>query len=155
MAFSYDFSNLSTTTSSGRLNSVRYLIGDTDSSDPLLQDEEVNFALSQNGTNIYNAASWCCKAIVAKFSRLVDTQLDGALSSKYSDRVKQYINLGIQIEQLGKKMSPNSFGLFAGGISLTEMYVAQQDPDRPSSSFRVGQFDNAGAVNSYFPDYPK
>jgi len=54
--WSYSVTDLNTTTASGRLNSVRLLVGDTDTSDQLVQDEEINFALAQANDNVYYAA---------------------------------------------------------------------------------------------------
>ena len=58
MAWSYETTDLGTATASGRLNAVRLLVGDTDITDPQVQDEEILFALAQEGNNVYYAASW-------------------------------------------------------------------------------------------------
>jgi len=152
--WSYSASNLNTTTASGRLNSVRLLVGDTDSADQLAQDEEVLFALSQANNNVYYAAAWLCRTIAAKFGRLVDTQLDGALSAKYSTRVKQYQQLATQIEAQGKKTSGKSLGVFGGGYSSSAMQVVNEDTDRVKPAFTIDQFDNVEAGNQYIPDEP-
>lgn len=152
--WSYSASNLNTTTSSGRLNTVRLLIGDTNSSDELVQDEEILFALSQSNNNIYTAAAWVCRVIASKFSRMVNTTLDGALSADYSDRSKQYQVLAVQIENQGKKTSGKSLGVFAGGISVASVTLANSDPDRVKPAFRVGQFDNVEAADQYIPEEP-
>ena len=154
MSWSYDVSDLNTTTSSGRLNSVRLLVGDTDTSDQLVQNEEITFALAQVGDNVYYAGSWICKAIAAKFSRVVDTQLDGALSARYSDRVKQYQLLSIQIETQGKKTSGKSLGAFGGGISVIDMTSARGNTDRVKPAFTIDQFENGEAVDQYITDEP-
>jgi hypothetical protein len=154
MAWSYDASDLNTTTASGRLNTVRLLIGDTDTTDQLMQNEEINFALSQVGNNVYMAAAWACRTVAAKFSRLVDTQLDGALSAKYSDKAKQYNLLAVQIEAQGKKVSGKALGVSAGGISLADMGVADADTDRVKPAFNINQFDNVEAGSGYIPDEP-
>jgi len=96
MSWSYDPNNLSTTTSSGRLNTVRLIVGDTETTDQLIQNEEIAFSLSQSNDNVYYAASLVCRLIAAKFSRLVDTSLDNAISAKYSTRAKQYQQLGLR-----------------------------------------------------------
>lgn len=154
MPWSYDSNNLSTVTVSGRLNTVRLLVGDTDTSDQLVQDEEITFALSQTGDNVYYAGSWVCRTIAAKFSRMVDTQLDGVLQANYSDRAKQYNQLASQIEAQGKKTSGKSLGVFAGGILKTDMYAAKVDTNRVESSFEIDQFDNVEAGGNYIPDSP-
>lgn len=152
MAWSYNAADLNTTTASGRLNTVRLLVGDTDSTDQLVQNEEIIFALSQVGNNVYYAGSWVCRVIAAKFSRMVDTQLDGALSANYSDRAKQFQQLSVQIEAQGKKTSGKALGVFAGGISVTQVAVANQDEDRVKPAFSINQFDNTEAADGYIPD---
>ena len=154
MAWSYNVADLNTTTSSGRLNTVRLLVGDTDTTDQLVQNEEVAFALAQVNDNVYYAGSWVCKAIAAKFSRMVTTTLDGALSSNYSDRAKQYQQLSIQIEAQGRKTSGKSLGVFGGGISVVAVEVVRENPDRIKPAFTIDQFENTGAVDQYITDEP-
>ena len=154
MSWSYSPSDLNTTTASGRLNSVRLLVGDTDTNDQLVQNEEITFALSQANNSIYYAASWICRTIAAKFSRMVDTQLDGALEANYSDRSKQYQQLATQIEAQGKKTSGKSLGVFGGGISSAAVSVAHADEDRVIPVFSINQFDNVEAGEGYIPDEP-
>lgn len=149
MAFTYDPSDLDTSTSSGRLNTVRLLVGDTDSSDPQTQDEEVQFALSQHSDNVYSASEFLCKIIAAKYSRLVTTQLDGVLQSNYSDLAKQYTILAMSIKQMGVD-ARGGLGLSAGGISAATMALADLDTDRVQPAFKIGQFDNP---TSYDPNW--
>ena len=153
MAWTYDATNLTNTTASGRLYSVRLLVGDTNSGDPQLQDEEITFSLGQNGDNIYNAAAFCCRLLASKYSRLVDTQLDGALQASYSDRMKHYNLLYTQISDLAKKVSGKALGVSAGGISVAAVEVVNADTDRVQPEFEVDQFDNPGAGKQYIPDY--
>jgi hypothetical protein len=154
MTWSYDATDLNTTTASGRLNSVRLLCGDTDTTDQLVQNEEINFGLSQTNNNVYYAASWVCRVIASKFSRMVDTTLDGALSAKYSERAKQYQQLAAQVEAQGKKTSGKALGVFGGGVSVVDVTIAHEDPDRVKSAFKIGQFDNVEAADQYIPDEP-
>ena len=141
MAFTYDPSDLDTSTSSGRLNTVRLLVGDTDSADIQTQDSEIQFALSQHSDNVYSAGEFICKIIAAKYSRLVTTQLDGVLQSNYSDLAKQYSSLASTIKDMGVSAS-GGLGMGAGGISITEMTLAEQDSNRVKPAFKIGQFDN-------------
>lgn len=154
MSWSYDPNTLNTTTSAGRINTVRLLVGDTDTTDQLVQNEEITFALSQTGDSVYYAAVWVCRAIAAKFSRMVTTTLDGALSANYSDRAQQYTKLAIQIESLGKKTSGKALGVSAGGISIAAMYVADATTDRVKPAFGTTQFDNTEAGEQFLPDQP-
>ena len=154
MSWSYSASDLTTTTSAGRINTVRLLVGDTDTTDQLVQNEEITFALSQTGDNVYYAAVWICRAIAAKFSRMVTTTLDGALSANYSDKAKQYNQLAVQVEAQGKKTSGKALGISAGGISVTAMDLANATTDRVTPAFGVTQFDNVEAGDGYIPEEP-
>jgi hypothetical protein len=151
MAYTYDPLDLITSTASGRLNVVRLLVGDNDLSAQQMQNEEIAFALSENGDNAYFSAAFCARLLASKYARMVNTQLDGALEAEYSDRVKQYTILAIQLSELGKKMGGRNMGVSAGGISRTAMNLANQDTDRPRPAFNVGQFDNLSQAG-YFPE---
>ena len=140
MAWSYDPTDLDVSTASGRLNSVRLLVGDTDTNDQQVQDEEITFALSQENDKVYAAASWVAKTLAAKFARYVDVDLDGQLEEKYSQLQKHYSALSKQLESLDKESSA-SLGVSAGGINKTIMRTNRRLPNRPKG-FYIGQYDN-------------
>lgn len=152
MSWSYDANNITTTSSSGRINSVRLLIGDTDGNDELVQDEEIVFALTQAGNNVYQAGSWSANVIAARFSRQVDTKLEGALSANYSNLSKQYRALSESLRVQGTKYS-NAFSVVAGGVSEATIKTNKQLTDRPNSAFYRGQFDNPPSNKKYIEDY--
>lgn len=154
MTWNYDPTNIGTDTPSKRLNAVRLLIGDTDTNNQILQDEEISFGLSQNSTNVYFTASWCCKVIASKYSSLVDVQLDGALSSKYSDLQKQYLRMADELEEQAKASS-GFINVYAGGISKTAVDNVRQNTDRIEPSFRRDRFWNPPSYsgNDYSEDY--
>ena len=153
MAWTYDETNLVTTTATGRLNVVRLLIGDTDTNDQLIKNEEITFALAQANDNVYFAASWSARTISAQFARRVTTKLDGALSANYSDLAKQYKALSDDLREQGQKYSMTSASLKAGGISNAAIDAAQALTDRPSAAFSKGQFDNPPNDSQYIRDY--
>lgn len=150
MAWSYDASNLDKTTASGRLNTVRLLVGDTNSVDQQAQDEEVLFALSETNNNVYYAAAWVAKTISSQYARKVDVSLDGALSAKYSDLSKQYKALSENLEYQGKK-SGAVVGIVAGGISKTDITTVRANTDRVEGSFRRDRFRNPPSYET--PEY--
>lgn len=150
MAWSYDPTDLNTTTESGRLNTVRLLIGDTDTTDQQVTNEEVTFSLSQNNDNVYLSGAWLCRIIAAKYSRLVDTQLSGALSSKYSDLQNRYLMLSNDLESQSKK-SYGSLGVIAGGIKISDIQAVRENTDRVPASFRRDQFKNPPTYST--PEY--
>ena len=51
---------------------VRFLVGDTDNDNPMLSDNEVGFALSENNNDIYMSAAYLCEALAAGFARDVN-----------------------------------------------------------------------------------
>ena len=138
--FTYDPDDLGITTASGRRNAVRFLVGDTDSTDVQVQDDEITFALAQSSDNVYEAGAYCCRAIAAKYSRRVDTELDGALSASYSDLHSHYMALAENLEAESKKQS--GLGIKAGGLSKADISVVRQDTDRVPPSFRRDRFRN-------------
>ena len=140
MTFTYDVDDLSTTTATGRKNAVRFLVGDTDSTDVQVQDDEIAFVLTESGDNVYEAGAYCCRAIAAKYSRRVDTELDGALSASYSDLHSHYLALAENLEAESKKQS--GLGVKAGGLSKAAISVVRQDTDRVTPSFRRDRFRN-------------
>lgn len=139
MAFSYDETNLSTDTAAGRLNAVRLLVGDTDTSDQQVQNEEIIFGLAQNGDNVYYTASWIARSIAAKYARLVDTDLDGQLSEKYSQLQSHYKGLSDTLEYQGKTTS-GGLGFAAGGLSRARMKAVKSNTDRTGSRIQRDQF---------------
>lgn len=115
---------------------VRFLIGDTDSSNELLQNEEIDTALSNEG-NKYAAAAVCADALAGKFSDEADKKV-GPLSISASQKADKYQKLADRLRaQIGRKVAA-----WAGGISESEMRDAEKDTDRVDTSFKRGQNDS-------------
>lgn len=150
MSWSYDPTDLDTNTASGRLNTVRLLVGDTETLDQQAQNEEVTFALTENGDNAYKAAAWVARTIASKYSRKVNTSLDGALKADYSDLAKQYLQLADNLEYQGKT-SGASMGVLAGGITKTSVEAVRANTDRIEGSFRRDRFKNPPSYQT--PEY--
>ena len=151
MSWSYNATDLGTDTGSGRLNSVRYLVGDTQTSDEQVQDEEIVFALAQTSDNVYNAAAFVANTIASKYSRLVTTKLDGALSSNYSELAKSYRILATELKTLGQRYNSAGLGFFVGGVLISEVDAVRSNTNRISSSFRMDRFRFPGG--NYEADY--
>lgn len=150
MSWSYDATDLDNTTASGRLNTVRLLVGDTDTNDQQVQNEEITFSLSENGDNTYLSAAWIARAIASKYARLVTTKLDGALSSNYSDLSKQYQHLADQLEYQGKTNGA-AVGILAGGITKSGIEAVRSNTNRIEGSFRRDRFKNPPSYDT--PEY--
>lgn len=150
MAWSYDPTDLDKDTASGRLNTVRLLVGDTDTSDQQAQNEEITFALSETNNNVYYAASWVARTIASQYARKVNTEVDGALRADYSDLSKQYSTLSDKLEFQGKK-SGAVVGVLAGGITKSGINTVRTDTDRVEGSFRRDRFRNPPSYET--PEY--
>lgn len=152
MAWSYDETDLNTTTLSGRLNTVRLLLGDTDTNDQQVKNEEITFALDQSNNNVYFAAAWCARTIASQYARKVNTQIDGALSADYSDLSNQYSKLAENLEYQGKKVSA-TLGVKAGGLTKSGVEAVRGNTNRIEPSFRRDRFRNPPDYNTDDTDY--
>ena len=150
MAWSYDPTDLDTTTASGRLNTVRLLVGDTETLDQQVQNEEITFALSQNGDNVYYSAGWTARTISSQYARKVNTSLDGALKADYSDLMKHYSTLADNLEYQGKT-SGAAVGVLAGGITKSGIGAVRANTNRVEGSFRRDRFKNPPSYQT--PEY--
>jgi hypothetical protein len=133
MTWSYN----ATLAGDGATNTVRMLIGDTVSADPLLQDEEIAAQIARFPCVEY-AASAAAGSIYAKFARLADVT-DGDVSVKYSQKAAQYSALAVRLA--GEAVTGAAPAPFVGGTSIAENEAARCDPDRPADSFYVGLHD--------------
>lgn len=150
MTWTYDPTNLGTSTVAERLDTVRFLVGDTDTLDQQVQDEEIAFALEENSNNVYLSAAWVSRAIASKYARRVTTQLDGALSANYSDLAKQYMHLADQLEYQGKTNGA-AVGILAGGITKSGIEAVRANTNRIEGSFRRDRFRNPPSYQT--PEY--
>lgn len=137
--WTYDSEVLGVSTAGERRNSVRFLVGDTDDTDQQVQDEEVAFALSQTGNNVYYAGAFVAEGIAAKFARLVTSEVDRTLRIRYSDMQAQYRALAKDLRE--QAMRIGGLGVKAGGVNTLDMAVARSNPVRPSATYK-GEFDD-------------
>ena len=151
MAWTYDPSDLTTGTASGRLNVVRLLVGDTDTNDQQVQNEEITFALSETSDNVYNAGAWVATILASKYASRVDTDIDGQLSEKYSQLQEHYKGLSVSLSQQGKRLSGTGLGMSAGGLSVSDINAVRSNTDRVTPSFRRDRFRIG--TNEYLGEY--
>ena len=137
--WSYDPEVLGTESPEERKNSVRFLVGDTDESDPQTQDEEIHFALNQSADNLYYAAALVADTIAASYARLVTSEVDRTIRVRYSDRQAQYRALAKDLRE--QAVRSGGLGVFAGGLNTVTMALARANPTRPKS-FYQGKFDD-------------
>jgi hypothetical protein len=127
--------------SASNKDEVRYLTGDTDTTDQLVTDEEINYAISSEANNIL-AAARTAQAIASKFSRKADKSV-GDLNITYSQQTKAYQDLEKKLREMAVKQG--SATAYCGGISISDKQTVETDTDRTSPIFERGEFNNQGS----------
>ena len=117
---------------------VRFLIGDTNSKDPLLQDEEINYLLERYNNYPMNASIEACEMVVSKFSRQADESV-GGVSKSFSQKATAYLKLR---DMLRTRMAINGARPYAGGISVSDKQKNDQNSDLAPPTFTKHQFEN-------------
>lgn len=123
--------------SASSLDEVRFLIGDTDSTDPLISNEEIAYALAQEA-NALLAAARICRAISATYARKADKSV-GDLHISFKQSYDNYLALASELESRGNMSSAMPY---AGGISVSDKNSVDADTDRVRPSIRKGMHDN-------------
>ena len=103
---------------------VRLLVGDTDTDDQQLQDEEIAFLVSQGGSTLSVAAN-ACEVIAAKYAREVNKSV-GTLSISAQERMAHYKELA---NTLRVRPAYTSISVFAGGVNESDKITNQTDSD--------------------------
>ena len=117
-------------------DAVRFLIGDTDSRDQLLSDQEIDYLVNNVGSANESAAQAC--EILAAARESIDKEIDD-LVVKGRQHAEHWSELA---DRLRKRRVGSRMGVFAGGISISDGYARDIDTDRPVPAFDVGMFDN-------------
>lgn len=135
MGWSYDETQL---TVSPR-DAVRFNIGDTDKADPQLQDEEIDYLITQY-TSVGAAAYHACLKIAARWAKKANRTI-GSLSIQYRDKYEAYLQLA---EEIRTELIIRNIGLPTAGGYVTngEGILLMRDPDenvRPDPITQDGQ----------------
>jgi hypothetical protein len=133
--------------SSSRQDALRFLVGDTDPGQPLLQDEEFAYLVSLWGDKSdYRVASYCAEAIAAKLAREVDVSADSQSLGTNSLQEK-YLTLAARMRSLDESTFPGE--IFMGGVDPGEGVF----PGTLPLNFGTGMHDNPAAGNQEYGDY--
>lgn len=136
MTWTYSATDLSTD-----LARVRLMIGDTNTNDQQLSDEEIDFWIS-NSAGVMWAAAQCCRSLAAEYARRVDKSI-GPASLTVSQRQKHYHDLALHWESQAARFT--AIEPYAGGISVSDKDTVEGDSDRVTPSFAIGWDDNPGS----------
>lgn len=116
MAFTYAPDNIP----NGGRDRVRFEVGDTDSTDVRLQDEEISGALAATNDDWQRAAGVCARAIANKLRRQVEKA--GAIDLGTQNRIDGYLAMADRLDGGGSLQVPgvSGQGLSAGGMAGAE-----------------------------------
>lgn len=117
---------------------VRFLIGDTDKCDPLLQDGEIIWVLTQYENTPMNAAIRCCESIISKFSRMADEAV-GQVKISFSQKAKSY---NTTLQMLRSRLAMEGAVPYAGGISVSDKITQDMNTDRVRPDFTKLMMEN-------------
>lgn len=121
------------------VEAVRFYIGDTNFSDQLLSDQEIEFALAQSDDNALRAAVTCCGALAGRFARESSYRI-GQVSETFKQKSEAYERRADDLRYM-LSVSGGS-GPYAGGISVSDIATQEADTDRVQGQFSIGMHDN-------------
>lgn len=122
------------------VDEVRLLIGDTDSLEPQLQDEELQYFLAKASNVAIKAAIAAVTQLIAKFSRLAD-ETTAEWSVKWSQKSSQYRSLLKDLKDPENALSGSPVA-YGGGISITDINTNANTTDRFPDMFTIGMHKN-------------
>ena len=110
---------------------VRLLLGDTDTTDQQLQDEEIAFFVTQRG-DVYMSAVLCAESLAAKYSRLTDVTSGDQQKEQRSQKAAAYLALAqrLRAEARSRGVTP-----YAGGLSIGDKQGREGNVDRVTPFF--------------------
>lgn len=124
-------------------DAVRFLIQDVNSSKPLVQDEEIEWALTQEA-NLYTAAAAICDSLVAKAGGVKFKKI-GELAISYDPHFYSILSGKLRARGAGNQLP------YVGGISIADKMALQADPDWVAPRFATGLDDNPAAPSPATP----
>lgn len=143
---------------SSALDGIRFLIGDTDTNDQLLANEEISWMNAQvsgsstSTDSLYTVAYRCMITIASKFSRLADQAVGDmrvSMSQKARGAREQAKELKRLAESEGGTPTP-----YAGGITWTDRELDADNSDIVQPYFKRGQFANTADWGAGSPVAP-
>lgn len=105
------------------MDATRFLIGDTDPCEWLLQNAEINYVLAQYNQSPPNAAIPCVNAIIAKLTRLADESV-GQVRIAYNQKAKAF---RVLIQDLRNRIATGDIAPYAGGITRADVIAVSSN----------------------------
>jgi len=116
---------------------VRFEIGDTDCSAPILRDAEIDALLGTEGSPVL-AASEAARKIAAKYAIKVDCSI-GSTRKSHSQLFRHFTELARALRAKGARSAVLPY---VGGLSEDEKSADKLETDLVQPAFEVGVHDN-------------
>lgn len=127
-------------------NKVRFLLNDTLSTDALFTDEELDYLITEWGTDVYEICRAAAETLASKFTRLADSTSksvgDLSISLSYSAKAQQYRELAASF--LARRMRKAPPGPWANSDALINS--VDRNVSNYNTEFWVGQMDNPNNI---------
>lgn len=131
-------------------DAVRWLCGDTVSTNPLAQDEEIAYALANFGGTIH-AAAVTCEAISGRFaSGALTSKKVGSLALGFANPAESF---AARAKELRRLIGTDLAEIFVGGLTIDEKETLGTDEGAVQPAFSRGQDDAPGTRDRGF--WPK
>jgi|SRR6185437_1153125 len=125
-------------------DAVRFEIQDTNSTAPLLQDAEIEYAIAQEAPNtppsegeVLSASARCMEALQRLFAAQADTEI-GSLKVTYTKQAEGYAKRATELRARALGMHAP----WAGGLSESEKQAREENTDRVPPMFKKNQFSS-------------
>lgn len=146
MTWSYDVDTLNDGTDESRKNEVRFLVGDTDETIPMVQDEEIEMTLlryppADSLKPAWLAAAHVCDAIAGKFARKMQQTL-GPLSASNQQQYEHYVALASHLRLLYSTNGKASQGM--GSVTVAAPILSGGGPTYLGGSSYSNSGDGTG-----------
>lgn len=125
------------------LDKVRFLLSDTNSTSPLLQDEEIYWLLEE-WSNAYEAAASGAEIIAGQYAHKSDYSKsvgDLSLSQNFDTQANRFRSLAVTLRGHKYRKEPPTWVVNEAVLESTANRVV----DIQNSDFYSGQFDNPSA----------
>lgn len=142
MTWTYNSSQINTTSTNANLMRVRFLVQDVSTADELVQDEEIQWALA-DFTNVFHAASIVARAIGGRLSQRASAKtVQDATVSYAQARASQYFDLANSLFEVANTPANRQINVYAGGISKADKRSNAADTDWVKPAIALGLHDN-------------
>jgi len=118
---------------------VRYMVGDSDPSLPVMSDTEINYFIDRNESSIGRASVEVARSLMFKLSMRTDQTVD-IISIKGSKAATNWI-AALKLFISSPSLNPlyNNLSGWAGGVSLSEMRVNNNTIDNNINSLAINE----------------